>query len=68
MAIRLDAQVINQGTIFQVWPNTKRARKWIEEHVDLENAQWFGPTLIVEHRYINDLVMGMRDDGLKVEA
>jgi len=31
-----------------------------------DDAQWFGPALVVEPRYVDDLIAGMRDAGLEV--
>ena len=62
-----DALVQNHGTLFLVFPETDGAREWIDEHVTGE-VTWFGNALVVEHRYIRDLVAGMIEDGLKVQG
>lgn len=62
-----DARVENHGTIFLVRPLTPLAESWLDSHVDQEDAQHFGNALVVEHRYVQDLVAGMQADGLKVE-
>jgi hypothetical protein len=64
-APRPDAEVRNEGTIFLVTPRTEAAEDWIEEHTPPDTT-WFGPSLVVEHRYVEDLVEGMRADGLVV--
>jgi hypothetical protein len=46
---------------------TARAKKWIEENVQTEPHQWFGTTLVVEHRYAWGLAEGMLDEGLVLE-
>jgi hypothetical protein len=35
------------------------------DHVQAD-AQWFGNSLVVEHRYIGALVEGIANDGLRV--
>lgn len=64
-ASKLDVDVSNEGSIFLVTPCTQAARDWIEENVGGE-TQWFGKALVVEHRYIQDLVIGMQHAGLTV--
>jgi hypothetical protein len=58
-----DVLVHNEGTVFLFNPLTARAKEWIGEHVQAD-AQWFGTTLVVEHRYAWGLAQGMKDDGL----
>jgi squalene cyclase len=42
---------------------TSRGKEWIDENVQ-PDAQWFGNTLVVEHRYAWGLAQGMKDAGL----
>ncbi len=60
-----DAWVENHGTIFLVRPLTEPALAWLTEHTD---GTWFGNALAVEHRFVSDLVTGLRDAGFAVEA
>jgi hypothetical protein len=53
----------DHGSICLVCPITTRAEQWIAEHVS-DEAQWMGPALVVEPRYMRDLVDGMESDGL----
>jgi hypothetical protein len=57
-----DVLVNNAGTLSTFCPLTLRAKEWINEHV--QDAQWFGHALVVEHRYAWGLAHGMKDDGL----
>ena len=61
----VDVLITNHGTIYTVLPKTPTARAWILFNV-ADDAQWFGSQLVVEHRYIRDLVQGMMEAGLKV--
>ena len=61
-----DVLVANEGTVFLFNPLTPRAKEWIEEHVQ-PDAQWFGTTLVVEHRYAWGLAQGMKEAGLVLE-
>ena len=57
-----DVLVCNEGTVF-FRPLTSRGKQWIEEHVQ-PDAQWFGSTLVVEHRFAWGLAQGLKDAGL----
>jgi hypothetical protein len=61
----VDFTVENHGTIFLLRPNTAAARQWIEDHIP-DDAQKFGGAVVVEHRYIADIVQGIVNDGYGV--
>lgn len=65
-APQADVVVENHGTIFLFRPLSDFARDWIEENVSREGFHPDWPTLVVEHRYIGDLVHGAIADGLVV--
>ena len=62
-----DARVEGHGTVYLVRPLTRSALAWLTEHT-AEDAQWLGNGLAVEHRYVADLVAGLREHGFTVEA
>jgi hypothetical protein len=60
--------VENHGSIFLLKPLTPFATSWVEEHIGQENGyQPYFPTVVVEHRYIADIVAGIQNDGLAVQ-
>lgn len=61
-----DATVNNQGSIFLLTPISKAAKEWTDSKLD-PDAQMFGNAIVVEHRYISDIVQGMQNDGLTVQ-
>lgn len=63
--VTIDAMVENHGSLFLVRLLTSNAKDWINEHVS-EEAQFFGWALVVEPRYIEDLIESMQGDGLVV--
>lgn len=66
-ARRIDLRVSNFGSITLLKPLTPAANEWIDEHVDHDPDQrWFGGALVVEPRYLRDLVAGALRDGLGV--
>jgi hypothetical protein len=60
-----DFTVRNEGSIFLLIPHTDSANAWIDAHIP-EDAQRFGRGIVVEHRYILDIVNGIKNDGLEV--
>ncbi len=62
---QIDFWVLVQGTIALVKPLTRGASEWISEHGP-HQSQWLGPALILEHRYIAELLNRMVEDGLQV--
>ena len=57
----------NHGSIFLLCPQNEQAIAWVDEHIGSENGfQPYWPTVVVEHRYISDVVQGIRNDGLAV--
>ena len=63
MAKIADVLVRNEGSLFLFHPLSDAAKDWIKEHIP-DDAQWFGKALVVETRYVGNIVEGMRADGL----
>jgi hypothetical protein len=61
-ACKTDIWVVPQGTLVLIRPLTQKANDWIREHVD--DCRWFGPALLLEHRYVADVLYRMVEDGL----
>ncbi len=62
-----DFEVQNHGSIFLLIPQSTSARIWIDDHIGRDNGyQPHYPTVVIEHRYIADIVRGIQDDGLAV--
>jgi hypothetical protein len=59
--------VENHGSLYLLRPDTRTAQRWLERHV-ADDAQWFGGALVVEPRYVTDIVEGAREAGLEVTA
>jgi hypothetical protein len=59
-----DFAVRDEGTIWLFTPQTAAAFDFLSEHIQ-EDAQYFGDSLAVEHRYVYDLLVGLREHGLK---
>lgn len=61
-----DFSITNHGSILLLLPLTDAGNAWADEHLP-DNAQMFGKSIVVEPRYIADIVDGIQADGLTVD-
>jgi hypothetical protein len=60
-----DFTVENHGSIFLLRPLNYSGREWIKENIGAENGyQPYFPTIVVEPRYLEDIIAGIKRDGL----
>jgi hypothetical protein len=60
-----DFIVENHGSIFLLRPVSDAASQWIDDHIGRDNGyQPYYPTVVIEHRYITNIVEGIVADGL----
>ena len=63
-----DFELQNHGSIFLLIPQSISARIWVDDHIGKDNGyQPYYPTVVVEHRYVSDIVEGIQNDGLAVQ-
>jgi len=55
-----DILIRDEGTIFLFIPQTEEAEDWLVDHTD---GTWFSGALVVEHRYLTDLAVGLAEAG-----
>lgn len=60
-----DLIVHSGGTVYLLRPTSPSGEAWIDENIQ-PGALRFGSGIVVEHRYIRDIVLGAVRDGLKV--
>ena len=58
--------VINHGSIYLLQPDSQEDREWIAEHINPQAGYW-GEAVVVEHRFIGDIVEGLIDAGFEVK-
>ena len=64
-AKKSDFRVENHGSICLIVPLSTAGIQWIEVHIGADNGyQPYYPTAIIEPRYLNDVLVGIRQDGL----
>jgi hypothetical protein len=63
-----DFVVQNHGSIFLLKPLTPSATSWIEEHIGQDNGYQphYPHAVVIEHRYISEIVAGIQNDELTV--
>jgi hypothetical protein len=65
--VRLDFLVHNGGSIWLFHPCSDGARSWLDEHCPQDDShRYHGHALVVEHRYVSDLIRYAQQDGLVV--
>ena len=62
-----DIRVQNHGTLYLLFPASPTGEQWLCEHT-AKDATWWGRALVVEPRYLPDIVAGARADGLDVRG
>jgi hypothetical protein len=62
-----DFEVSGGGSIYIFTPLTPAARDWVAEFLPEDAQRWAGG-VVIEHRYISDVVMGAQRDGFSVRA
>jgi len=56
----------HHGTIGILIPLSEAATTWCDEHLPEVAQRWAVRGYVVEHGYIEDIVLGLRRDGLTV--
>lgn len=59
----LDLEFSDHGSIVLCTPVTDTGKEWIAEHVS-DDALWHGRALVIEPRYVDDIINGATEDGL----
>jgi hypothetical protein len=57
----------NDGSIVVLTPQSDEAEAWLDDNVMTPETMRWGRGIVVELRYINDLITGITADGLTVE-
>jgi hypothetical protein len=63
MTPSVDFLLRDEGTIWLFTPLTPAALQFLSEHIQ-GDPQYFGDSLAVEHRYVSDLIVGLREHDL----
>lgn len=63
---KLDFTIHNFGSILTLNPETDAARAWVDENIGRDNGYqpWYPDAIIVEPRYVAEIVEGLSAEGL----
>ena len=62
---KFDFLVHSEGTVYLLRAASPAGAAWIEAHIPAD-ATWFGGAVVVEHRFIGNIVRGAVADGMRV--
>ncbi len=60
-----DFTCVDHGTVALLTPLTEAAEDWVDCHIAKDVQKW-GRGLVIEHRYVRDILTGIAFDGLEV--
>ena len=60
-----DFTVQNEFTLFLLRPHTPAAQTWIDANLASDHMM-FGGAVVIESRYLDDIINGVRTDGLVI--
>ena len=61
-----DFTLHNEGSIALLTPISEAGTEWVSQHIP-EDAMRFAGAVVIEHRYVADIVAGITGDGLTIE-
>ena len=64
--MKFDFEVVQDFSFCTLNPLTEEAKEWVKENIGEEKNTWFG-AIFVEHRYIEEISVGILSAGLTIE-
>jgi hypothetical protein len=65
VSTRSDVEIEDGGSVVLLRPLTPEAVVWVNENIGQDNGyQPYWPVVVVERRYVPDILEGMQADGL----
>lgn len=61
-----DFNVRDEGSIYILQSNTDAGNAWVDDHIPADAQRYGRHGVVVEHRYITDILNGIVEDGLSV--
>ena len=63
---KLDFKLDNHASLFLLRPLSSAAKEWMKEHLPLDSpeTQFWGDAIVIESRYVTEIVNGIIGDGL----
>lgn len=66
MSARLDATVRHHGSVVILTPVSEAAKDWVQAHLMGPETQRWGKGVVIEPRYLDNILNGMAEAGLEV--
>jgi hypothetical protein len=63
-----DVEVVSRTAIVAIQLNSDESREWAQENLGLEDYQWWGSVICVDHRYAAGILDLLRDEGFTVRG
>lgn len=63
-----DFRLDDHGSVAILIPNNDAAEDWIAENIGSEAPHWGSSGVVIERRYVADIVAGIQDAGFKIAA
>lgn len=60
----VDFLLTNHGSIFILTPLSSAGSEWIDDNIGDDAQTWGKDSIVIEHRYVSDIVNGASNDGL----
>lgn len=61
-----DFVVENHGSILLLGPQNDTAKQWVNDNIGTDETQMFAGKIVVEPRYIDDIIVGIESCGMTV--
>ena len=66
--MKADFEINGGGSVYLLKPLSRAAEIWVEENIGQDNGfQPYWPTVVIEHRYIAEVVSGIQAVGYTVQ-
>ena len=62
-----DFDLADHGSIVLLTPRTPAAHDWTLEHIPEDAQRWGQCSIVIEPRYVADILWGIEDEGLTVD-
>ena len=63
----VDFRLQDEGTIAILYAETEAAEQWVTDNLPGDAQRWGGNGIVIEHRYLGDILFGLHNDGLRCE-
>jgi hypothetical protein len=65
-----DFELANHGSLYLLCPLNEAAKNWMAEHLPMDSpeTQFWGSAIVIEHRFISEIISGVQRDGLRVQV